>query len=54
MRCRSAVVEGVMLEGGEIEVGAELAIDARQQIEIELRGDAGRVVIGRDRARPAP
>ena len=41
-----AVEEGVMLEAAEVEVGAELAVDARQQIEIELRGDALLVVIG--------
>ena len=42
-----AIVAGVMLERGEIEIGAEFAIDARQQIEIELRGHALGVVIGR-------
>ena len=41
-----AIVEGVMAEAVEIEIGAELAVDAAQQIEIELRGDAGGVVIG--------
>ncbi len=41
-----AVEEGVMLEAREVELGAELAIDAREQIEIELRGDALRVVVG--------
>ena len=35
-----------MLERGEIEIGAELAVDAGEQIEIELRGDAVGVVIG--------
>ena len=41
-----AVVEGVMLEGAEIEVGAELAVDARQEIEIEFRRDTLGVVVG--------
>ena len=41
-----AVVEGVVLEGVELEGAAQFAIDAHQQIEIELGGDAGRVVIG--------
>ena len=35
-----------MLEGAKIEIGAELAVDARQQIEIEFRRDALGVVIG--------
>ena len=40
----------------QIEIAAELAIDARQQVEIELRGDALGVVIGgiQDRRRPSP
>ena len=46
MRSRSAIVEGMVLERGEIEIGAELAIDAGEQIEIELRGDAVGIVIG--------
>ena len=41
-----AVVEGVMLEGGKIEIGAQFAIDAGEQIEIEFRGDAFGIVIG--------
>ncbi len=40
-----AVVTGVMLEGGEVEIGAELAVDARQQIEIEFRGNTPGIVI---------
>ena len=40
------IVEGVMAEACEIEVAVELAIDAREQVEIELRRDAGGVVIG--------
>ncbi len=42
-----AIVTGVMLEGGQIEIGAELAIDARQQIEIEFGGHAFGVIVGR-------
>jgi hypothetical protein len=41
-----AIEERVVLETFEIEVAAELAIDARQNVEIELRRDAGGVVIG--------
>src|SRR6185437_1612065 len=41
-----AVVEGVVLEGIELEGAAEFAIDAHQQVEVELGGDAGRVAIG--------
>ena len=41
-----AIIAGVVLEGGKIEIGAELAIDARQEIEIELRGDTFGIVIG--------
>src|SRR5450631_3725205 len=41
-----AVVESVMLEGIELEIAAQLAIDANQQIEIEFGGDAVLVVIG--------
>src|SRR3954463_138244 len=40
-----AVKEGMMLEAGWIELGVELAIDARQQVEIELRRHALRIVI---------
>src|ERR1700691_4324521 len=36
----AGVEESVVLERGEIEIGTELAIDAREQIEIELGGDA--------------
>ena len=41
-----AVVEGVVLEACEIEIAAEFAVDAREQVEIELRGDAGGIVVG--------
>ena len=48
MRLCSAIEESMVLERGEIEIGAELAIDARQQIEIELRGHALRHRYRRD------
>ena len=35
------VVEGVMGEAVEVEIGVELAVDALEQIEVERRGDAG-------------
>src|SRR5262245_17897559 len=41
-----AVVDRAMDEAGEVEIAAELAVDALQHIEVEARGDAGRVVIG--------
>src|SRR5262249_35294205 len=41
-----AVVERPMAERLDIEVGSELAIDAREQIEVELRGHACGIVIG--------
>ena len=46
MRERSRLKKAWCSKRGEIELGAELAVDARQQIEIELRGDALRVVVG--------
>src|SRR5574340_1755471 len=41
------VVEGVMAEGREVEIGIQLAVDPRQQVEVELRGNALAVVVGR-------
>ena len=41
-----AIVKGVMLERVEVEIAAELAVDAREQVEIERGGDAGGVVVG--------
>ena len=38
------VVERLVREGRQVEVGAELAVDAGQQVEREPRGDAGLVV----------
>src|SRR5437588_4014147 len=40
------IIEGLMTETCQVEVTAELAIDAREQIEVELRRDAGAIVIG--------
>src|SRR4029079_10880040 len=40
------VVESVMLERTKIEVGAEFAVDAAEQIEIEFRSHTGGVVVG--------
>ena len=40
------IIERMVAEACEVEVAAELAIDAGQQIEVEPRGDAGGVVIG--------
>src|SRR5262249_43249083 len=37
-----AVEKGVVLETFEIEIGAELAVDPRQHVEIEFRRHAGR------------
>ena len=44
------VVAGFVGELREIELAVEFAIDARQQIEIESRGDADRIVVGADEA----
>ena len=41
-----AVVERDVLEGVEVEVGVQLAVDHRQQVAVERRGDAGGVVVG--------
>ncbi len=41
-----AVVDRAMGEGGEVEIAAELAVDADQHVEIEARGDAGRIIVG--------
>src|ERR1700752_867259 len=41
-----AVIDRAVNEAGEVEIAAELAIDALQHIEIEFCGDAGGIVIG--------
>src|SRR5947209_2793521 len=40
------LVEGVVAEAVEAEVAAQLAVDAGQQVEVEVAGDPGRVVVG--------
>src|SRR5437867_4435130 len=40
------IVNGVVPPLFEVEIGAELAVGAREQIQIELRGHAGAVVVG--------
>src|SRR5437764_12680847 len=40
-----AVVERMMLERGDVEIRAELAIDAHQQIAVELRSHALSIVV---------
>src|SRR5262249_16458777 len=41
-----AIVESAVVEAREIEIAIELAIDALEQVEVELRRQAGRVVVG--------
>ena len=41
-----AVEERDVLEGVDVEVGVELAVEHVQDVEVELRGDAGAVVVG--------
>src|SRR5947209_5270149 len=40
------IVEGMVAEACQVETAAELAVDAREQIEIELRRDAGAIIVG--------
>ena len=40
------VPAGLVIEGTGIEIGAELAVDPGQEIEVEARGDTVLVVIG--------
>ena len=42
----SVVVAGDVLEGVEVEVGAELAVEHAEDVLVELGGDAGGVVVG--------
>src|SRR5262245_53645328 len=46
-----AVVESAMPERSEVEIGAQLAVDAREQVEVELRRHPARVVVGGMQAR---
>src|SRR5581483_8600188 len=41
-----AIVEGVMVEHVEPEISVQLAVDARQQVEVEFRRHASSVVVG--------
>src|SRR5258708_39473443 len=41
-----AVVARAMAEGGRVEFAAKLVIDAREQVEVEGRRNAGMVVVG--------
>ena len=54
MRLLLAIEERVMLERRKIEIGAKLAVDARQEIEIEFCGHAFGVVIGAIEHRRSP
>src|SRR5262245_52196422 len=40
------VVDGVMREAAKVEIAIELAVDPGEQIEVERRGHAARIVIG--------
>src|SRR5262245_52643960 len=40
------VVDRLVLEGADVEGAGQLAVDAVEQIEVERRGDAARVVVG--------
>ena len=41
-----AVIAGMVLERGEVEIGVKLAIDPRQQVQVEFGGDAFRIIVG--------
>ena len=43
----NAVIEGAVLEGPRIEVGAELVVEHQQHVAVEFGGDALAVVVGR-------
>src|SRR5437660_1410507 len=43
---RLRIIEGAVLEPLKIEIGTELALDAREQVEIELCREAGFVIVG--------
>src|SRR4029453_2850478 len=40
------VIDGVMSEAAKVEIAVELAVDPGEQIEVERRGHAPRIVIG--------
>ena len=39
------IVAGHVLELFQVEIGAEFAVEARQQIHVERRGDSCRIVV---------
>src|SRR5262249_17490252 len=41
------VEKGLVTKAVEVEIRAKLAVNPRQQVEVELRGDASRIVISR-------
>ncbi len=43
------VVVGQMTKRTEVKIGSQLAIDSRQQIQIERSGDTRRIVVGREK-----
>ena len=46
MRPSFGIVERAVAEAREVEVSADLAVDADQKVQIESRGDSLRVVVG--------
>ena len=50
----AGVIAGDVLEGVEVEVGGELAVEDREDVLVELGGDAGGVVVGGLQAGRAP
>ena len=48
---RARGIAHAMPEAAQVEIAAQLPVDAREQVEVERRRDARRVVIGRDQGR---
>src|SRR5262245_59127096 len=48
---KRSIIESMMAKGIEVEVGTEFAIDAHEQIEVELGGNVLGVVVGRVKQR---
>ena len=46
MRLSSSTQGARCMNAPEIEVRAELVVQALEQVQVELRGDAGRIVVG--------
>ncbi len=40
------VVERDVREGGRIEVGVQLAVDPRQDVQVEASGNTARIIVG--------